>query len=240
MTTVHVSADINPAAPNPSCSVTPPGITGKTGKTATYSVTGVDTETNQTPLGDSTIYVGKLWGEQPPSGTVQVWALTTNDTGNGRVVWTLTVKLKTVVGADPVSVIDGYYSRDQRTVGDPRWDFGIVNGSAYPLAPQAFQPVTIEPNEGKAQGGVVDANTMQPITGAMLTIAPQDPDLPEDWPEVVAWSGENGQYLLENIYAGPCWVTCTADGYETQSLFIENVEPGEVEVLGFSLYHVEW
>jgi len=152
------------------------------------------------------------------------------ETRSGKGVWDAEVGIARVTGLEA-----GTYSLSVRlpgaaTIVSERVEVSVTEQIVLPAA---------VPERGLAIAGrILDAATLQPVTGAEVSCEPgspsvfRAPDTVQDVPSVL--TDTDGLFLLEGLDAGPCRVQVRAAGYATWRL--DGVEPDD---LGLDIGDVE-
>jgi len=82
---------------------------------------------------------------------------------------------------------------------------------------------------GIISGTITDSETLKPIEGAIVTVGGTSH---------TASTGENGNYLITDIYPGIYEITATSDNYFPETKTNQEVISGEITVIDFSLVRI--
>ncbi len=152
------------------------------------------------------------------------------ETRSGKGTWDAETGVARVTGLEA-----GTYSMSVRlpgaaTIVSERVELSVTEQVVLPAA---------VPERGLAIAGrILDADTLQPVTGAEVSCEPgspsvfRAPDTVQDVPSVL--TDTDGLFLLEGLDAGPCRAQVRAAGYATWRL--DGVEPDDA---GFDIGDVE-
>lgn len=234
-------------APNPSPGGTVAApATGKEMKRVTYRITAQDRDSSSpdgkpsspvTIQGDEMVQLFKGYeGDGAPSGTLLLMVQSGFDGALGTRTYDMTVRLKSVVGRDDVTVADPYASGDMRMFADDQCDKHVVaNPPGFaPDRTPLNQTVTVQSNKADVEGKVKDAQTALPIAGASLVVQNNDPDYMAMM--TTTTTDVAGNYLVHDFMAGPLTLTAGAGGYVSQTV-TSSVAAGGTLTQNFNLAH---
>jgi hypothetical protein len=217
--------------PVPGGRVITPSITADEGQFISYTIEGVDKDTDQvgttfTLKGDPYVRVYQAYANnRPPSSTrpLESWTQVQYDAATGTRQMSATVKLRAAPELPEGVVIDRYETGDSRRDGSAPYIAPIEYWDGVgdtPIRTPLGQTIIIKAKRGAIQGKVTDAATGFPIQ-ADLWLQDGDPDVPEDFPEVFVSSDPlTGNYTISPVYASWIELACgryypTADAIAT-------------------------